>query len=160
MPPRTVVQVVPGVSVPEIVGREVDEAVAILRRAGLDARVVSSATKPTSSRGLIGRTVVEGQRPEAGIQPRAEVGVIDLFVVQYVLDEVEVPDVVSRPWRNAVAELRNAGLVAVVESENGRQSVEEFASSSSTDGYRVIDMSPAAGAMVRRGSPVVIKVYY
>lgn len=159
--PRTVVSVVPGVSIPEVEGRDVDAAVAILRRAGLDGRVVASATRPTTARALIGRTVVETQRPAAGILPRAQVGVVELVVVEYVFDEVEVPDVVTMPWRDAVAELRDAGLVPVVVNEAGdRQTPEEFERGKSNLEYSVTDMEPARGTRVRRGSSVVITVYY
>lgn len=128
------------VTVPGVVGADVQEASADLRAVGLRGEIV----RVTSGR-PVGEVL--SQDPVAGA--RADEGSTVTLEVSRGPGEVQVPSVDGLGERRATAQLTNAGLVVgrVVRQED--ESVREG---------RVIRSSPAAGTTVDRGSEVTLVV--
>jgi serine/threonine-protein kinase len=126
------------VKVPDVVGKNIDEARGQLQSAGLKVNTKDD-TQSTKDPGT-----VTGQDPKAGtkVKPGATVTLT-------VAKAIEVPDVVDMPEDQATKALRDAGFqVRVRDSPT---------SNADEDGV-VLDQAPAAGESRRRGSTVRIRV--
>jgi len=134
----------PGVRVPDVFSFPIDEARALMRRAGFDVNTVSepSSTYPP------GRVI--GQDPDAG-EKAPEGSTVTLYVSVSGQETSRVPDVLGYTRGSAEAALRNAGFQVnvVTQSDGGR---------GRKDKNRVWRQSPSAGTIAREGSTVTIWV--
>ncbi|MDQ4097222.1 MAG: Stk1 family PASTA domain-containing Ser/Thr kinase [Actinomycetota bacterium] len=128
------------VPVPNVVGRQRDEAVDVLEAAGFTAQVT---TRPDER---AAQNEVVDQAPEAN--QRAPRGSVVNLVVSSGPEQVVIPPLTNVPEAEAANQLRQAGL--------------EVARSTQTDAGvlsgRVIRTDPAAGTSVERGSTVELIV--
>lgn len=169
--PRTSIELVPGVSVPNVRGLTRDQAFRALDEQGLSGRVVSSGTEPTTDRSLFNTARIDGQRPNSGLYRRSEIGEIELWEVFYVPDERTVPDVVSTrvnrsTVQSAINEINNAGLTPIIvvdgnELNEGGFAIYAIAYAATNNGanpyeWPVDDQDPDAGTRVLAGSRVRI----
>ena len=128
------------VTVPPIVGRNVDAARQALRGRGLESSVSFQESEEPQGRVL-------SQSPAAG--DRVEVGTTVSLVVSEGIATVRMPNVIGDERRDAVTELRRLGLsVTVTEVETDVEA---------QDG-RVTDQFPPPGTEVREGDSVTIRV--
>jgi serine/threonine-protein kinase len=128
------------VTVPPVVGRNVDAARQALRARGLEASVSFQESEEPQGRVL-------SQSPTAG--DRVEVATTVSLVVSEGVAMVRMPNVIGDERREAVAELRDLGLsVTVTEVETDVEA---------QDG-RVTDQFPPPGTEVREGDGVTIRV--
>jgi serine/threonine-protein kinase len=126
------------VKVPNVVGKNIDEARGVLQSAGLKV-TTKDDTQATKDPGT-----VTGQNPKAGKQVKP-----GATVTLTVAKAIEVPDVVDLPENQATKALRDAGFqVRVRDSPT---------SNADEDGV-VLDQAPAAGESRRRGYTVRIRV--
>jgi serine/threonine-protein kinase len=133
------------VDVPDVVGRTADEAGSILRRAGLDARVVEVPSDEP-------RGTVVAQSPAAGSEiARGERVRINVSNGEggAEAEDVAVPDVVGLPEAEAVGQLEDAGFTVRIRREEVTDPLE--------DGV-VLEQDPEANATARRDSEVAITV--
>jgi serine/threonine-protein kinase len=125
------------VSVPDVVGKQLDEARSTLTGAGLKV-TTKDDTQSTEDPGT-----VTAQSPKAGTQLKPG-GTITLRVAT----AVDVPDVVGDTEDEAASALRTAGFEVRVREVDGTEA---------QDG-KVVDQNPAAGEQRKRGSTVTIQV--
>ena len=128
----------PEVEIPSVVGQTVEDAVAELTRAGLDAQVVE-----VNSEKDVG--TVTAQKPDAGVV------VVEGTQVRINVSKgpkpVTVPNVVNLPYDQASAELRAAGFdVARIDVDS------ELAAGV------VVDQDPNGGSESSKGSTVTLSV--
>jgi eukaryotic-like serine/threonine-protein kinase len=128
----------PRVTIPSVVGQTVEDAVAELTRAGLDAQVVEVNSEReegtvTAQAPGAGTVVVEGTRVRINVSkgPRP----------------VTVPSVVNLPYEQAVAELRSAGF-----------DVTRVGVASNLPEGTVTDQDPSGGTESSRGTTVTLSV--
>lgn len=128
------------VTVPNLVGRNADDAIAILQRRGLEPDIenVNSDDVP--------RDEVISQNPEAGAEVREGASVE--IRVSLGAERAAVPDVVGSSQDDAEQALRDAGFETKVEREY----------SDSVPSGEVISSSPAAGRQATLGRTVTITV--
>ena len=142
---RTVTLVVSGgpqqVSVPDVVGKQEDEARTALEDAGLRADV-SQEESTSKDPGTVLR-----QDPTSG--GKVDKGSAVKLVVAKAPPNVDVPDVVDQKQTDAQKALTDAGFKVRVRHEN--------VDTIDQDGI-VVDQSPAGGEQLRKGSRVTIKV--
>jgi eukaryotic-like serine/threonine-protein kinase len=125
------------VQVPDVVGREPDQANRMLRAAGLDPSFQDNEFSETVAEGLVTRQEPPPERSVArGSQVRYWVSSGRAFV--------QVPDIVGMPLEQAARDLNGAGL------RLGSQNA-EF---SEQDVGTVLSQNPRAGQEVRRGDAV------
>jgi serine/threonine-protein kinase len=129
------------VEVPDVVGRDVEDARDLLDARGLTADVVRKETQDAEAGTVLEQTPPAGRRIPAG-------STVEL-VVAAEPEEIEVPDVVGRRVGEAVSALSAAGLEVNVQ--------EVPVDERSRDG-RVRSQSPAAGRRIERGRRVTIVV--
>lgn len=133
------------VDVPDVVGRTADEAGSILRRAGLQARVVQVPSDEP-------RGTVVAQSPSAGSQiARGERVRINVSNGEGAAEaqNVEVPDVVGLAEADAVGQLEEAGFTVRIRREEVTDPLQ--------DGV-VLEQEPAASSTAPRNSEVAITV--
>jgi serine/threonine-protein kinase len=128
----------PRVTIPSVVGQTVEDAVAELTRAGLDARVHEVNSERDEG-------TVTAQAPEAGTV------VVEGTQVRINVSKgpkpVTVPNVIGLPYDQAASELRRAGFgVTSVDVESGQ-----------TKGT-VVDQDPSGGTSSSRGTTVTVSV--
>ncbi|MGH2818250.1 MAG: transglycosylase domain-containing protein [Actinomycetota bacterium] len=136
-----------GVKVPGVVGISIDEAKAILQRAGFS---VSTRAEPTNS---YRPGIVVGQTPDAG-KRAAEGATVTLAVsTRDGSKSATVPNVLGFTRAAAESTIRNAGykVAVIMEAESNKQSANKRRG-------RVWGQSPAGGKSARRGSTVTIWV--
>jgi len=128
----------PRVTIPSVVGQTVEDAVAELTRAGLDARVEEVNSERDEG-------TVTGQAPAAGTV------VVEGTAVRINVSKgprpVTVPNVIGLPYDQAAAELQRAGFGVTrvdVDSNQTRDSV--------------VDQDPAGGTSSSRGTTVTLSV--
>lgn len=128
------------VTVPNLVGRDGEEATRILERRGLEARFETRESDDAP------RNEVLAQDPDAGEEVRE--GSTVTLVISGGPGTVPVPAVVGRPQEEAVQLLEDAGFRTRIEREYS-DSVPEGA---------VISTSPAPGRQATRGRTVTVTV--
>jgi serine/threonine-protein kinase len=133
------------VEVPDVVGRTAAEAGSILRRAGLEARVVEVPSDEPGGT-VVAQSPAEGSEIARG--ERVRINVSDGQGAQEAQD-VEVPDVVGLPEAEAVGRLEEAGFTVRIRREEVTDPLE--------DGV-VLEQDPEANATAQRGSEVAITV--
>jgi serine/threonine-protein kinase len=128
----------PRVTIPSVVGQSVEDAVAELTRAGLDARVVEVNSDREEG-------TVTGQQPNAGLV------VVEGTQVRINVSKgpkpVTVPNVVGLPFDQASSELQRAGFGVTrvdVDSDQTKDSV--------------VDQDPSGGTSSSRGTTVTLSV--
>lgn len=117
--PRTRIVLVPGVQVPNVIDRAPQEARQAIWDRGLNVGRESSGTQETTNRALAGRTLVSGQRPNAGLYPRPNINAVDLEYTTWILAMRTIPPVAGLEQSVAVARVRAAGFntnVQVIEA--------------------------------------------
>jgi eukaryotic-like serine/threonine-protein kinase len=125
--------------VPDVIGLKYDDAIKLLRDAGLDWR-----RRDVFSDRRAGRVV--GQEPESGEE--VVEGTVVLLRVSKGVETVTVPDVLQQSEASARAELQQAGFeVQVIQAP----------SDSTTEGL-VSDQAPDPGEKAKKGSTVQITV--
>jgi serine/threonine-protein kinase len=127
------------VAVPDVVGKDVNEARSTLEGLGLTVVTKDDTTSTTADPGT-----VTAQDPKAG----AEL-VPGHKVTLEVAKPVDVPDVVDQEQTAATRQLRDAGL---------QVRVRHVDTSDPTEDGVVLDQNPAAGEQRKRGSTVTIQV--
>ena len=134
----------PGVEVPDVFSFPVDDARAVLQRAGFR---VSTVEEPSSTYPP-GRVI--GQSPEGG--ETAPEGSIVTIAVSVADNRTNVPDVLGYSSGDAQSVLRNAGfdVTVIEESEPGRRG--------RSGKNRVWKQSPSGGTPAEQGSNVTIWV--
>jgi serine/threonine-protein kinase len=126
------------VKVPDVTGRARDSAEQLLTDAGLEPAIEETESdKPEDE--------VISQNPAAGFE--VDKGSRVTVTVSKGIPTVSVPDVQGSNRRDAVAELRAAGLVATVH--------EQDVTDPAQDGV-VIDQRPGVGTQLDKGKQVVI----
>ena len=132
----------PGVEVPDVFSFPVDDARALLQRAGFR---VSTVEEPSSTYPP-GRVI--GQSPEGG--ETAPEGSIVTIAVSVADNRTNVPDVLGYSSGDAQSVLRNAGfdVTVIEESEPGRKG--------KSGKRRVWKQSPSGGTPAEQGSNVTI----
>jgi serine/threonine-protein kinase len=128
----------PEVTIPSVVGQSVEDAVAELTRAGLDAQVVEvfSSEDPgrvTGQSPNAGTVVVEGTRVRINVSKGSK--------------PVTVPNVVNLPFEQAQLELQQAGF-----------NVSRIDVSSDLKAGIVVDQDPSGGSESSKGSTVTLSV--
>ena len=126
----------PAVSVPDLLGRQVEDAKAIADAVGLELQLIGRVSDQPIS------TVLE-QDPRPGT--RVDQGDPMRVVIATAASDVVVPDLFGVPESEARRRLSDAGLVAGSRSQTPAPLVEEGA---------VASQDPAAGTRVPRGAPV------
>jgi membrane peptidoglycan carboxypeptidase len=136
-----------GVKVPGVVGMSIDQAKAILQRAGLS---VSTQSEPTSSSPP---GMVVGQRPGGGTRVAKGATVTLSVSTRSEGNSAVVPNVLGHTRGVAESTIRNAGFdVAVItEAESNKAAANRRRG-------RVWGQSPAGGKRARKGSTVTIWV--
>jgi eukaryotic-like serine/threonine-protein kinase len=133
------------VEVPDVVGRTADEAGSILRRAGLEARVVEVPSDEPAGQ-------VVAQSPAAGSEvargDRVRINVSNGEGAEEAQD-AQVPDVVGLPEAEAVGQLEEAGFTVRIRREEVADETQ--------DGV-VLEQDPEATSTVPGGSEVAITV--
>jgi serine/threonine-protein kinase len=128
----------PRVTIPSVVGQSVEDAVAELTRAGLDAQVVEVNSDRDEG-------TVTGQKPSAGLV------VIEGTQVRINVSKgpkpVTVPNVVGLPYDQAASELQRAGFGVTPVDVTSNQ----------TKGT-VVDQDPSGGSSSSRGTTVTVSV--
>ncbi|MFZ1324738.1 MAG: PASTA domain-containing protein [Candidatus Contendobacter sp.] len=128
--------------VPDVVGKNANEALIAIGQAGLQSRAVSYEYSPTVASGY-----VISQAPQSGarVSPNTLVDI----VVSLGSQQSTVPNVVGQSQQEAVNALENIGLtVGAVTTQH----------SSSVPAGHVISQNPAAGVQVDLGSKVDIVI--
>ena len=164
VPPRTTISLTPGVRIPDLRGMTPDEADEALRRVAVNGRVVSSGTRPTPDRSLVGRRVIDGQRPGPGVYDRRAVGDVEVMVTQFILDTVTVPIVTEERVSVAIAQIKAAGLTPIIQFGNNTYNELQWAIYALAESIRieggfnpfVETQDPQGGQEVPRGSQVRI----
>lgn len=133
----------PTVAVPDVVGREVGEATQRLEDAGFEVEVERVPDDPDDD---IPRDHVVAQDPQA--DEEAEEGSTVTLTVAGLEGEVEIPNVVDKPFGEAKAELEEAGFVVEQRNESSDQVAP----------FNVIRTEPRAGELAERGSTVIVFV--
>ncbi len=128
------------VVVPGVVGLTLDQATTVLREAGLS---VEAQRVPSDN---IPEGVVQSESPEAG--RAADRGASVALVVSGGPSPVNVPDMTGRSIGDAVAALRDAGLMDRL----------EYSLQPGDPVGTVLDESPAAGSPVKHGDTVTLTV--
>lgn len=129
-----------GVKVPDVVGKNAQEAGTILGQAGL--KMSQSEEKSSSvSKGQIIR-----QSPSGGTSVKKG-STVDV-VVSSGPETVSVPSLIGKDQASAVSELQNSGLKAQT----------TYQSSALADKDKVLGQDPTSGTEVNKGSTVTIKV--
>jgi serine/threonine-protein kinase len=126
-----------------VVGREVGEATRRLEAAGFEVEVERVPDDPDDD---IPRDHVVAQDPPA--DEEAEEGSTVTLTVAGLEGEVEIPNVVDKPFGEAKAELEEAGFVVEQRNESSDQVAP----------FNVIRTEPRAGELAERGSTVVVFV--
>jgi beta-lactam-binding protein with PASTA domain len=129
------------VRVPGVLGLRSSDAVRAIRDAGLEIRVrLVTSSQPAGT--VVDQSPAEDTDASKGDEVR-----IDVAKARPAAVSVEVPDVVGSTAATARRDLRSAGLTVTVVSIQSQQ----------PDGS-VVSQSPRAGAEVRKGAEVTLRV--
>ena len=129
--------------VPGVVGLAVSDAVATIRDAGFEARVqLVTSSQPAGT--VLEQSPVEGTEASTGSTIVVEVA---KEKSRPAVQRVEVPDVVGTTAADARRTIRSAGFTVTVVSVRSQEPA-----------GTVISQSPRAGAELRKGSAVTLKV--
>jgi beta-lactam-binding protein with PASTA domain/predicted Ser/Thr protein kinase len=128
----------PRVTIPSVVGQTVEDAVAELTRAGLDARVVEVNSERdegtvTAQAPGAGTVVVEGTQVRINVSKGPK--------------PVTVPNVVGLPYDQAASELQRAGFGVTRVDVDSNQTEDS-----------VVDQDPSGGTSSSRGTTVTLSV--
>jgi beta-lactam-binding protein with PASTA domain len=91
-------------TVPNVVGKSLEEAKAILRSQGFETEIQDSIYIDTTARGVVLKQIPEG---DVVVKIKRK---IYLTVNRYVPPEVEMPNLIGFSFRNAELQLKNMGL--------------------------------------------------
>ena len=125
------------VAVPDVVGKDMKDAMAILQNAGLSLTRKSEPSKEAQNT-VLRQEPAAGRRVERGER-------ITLTYAVPVVTGIEVPDLVGKDLKDAMTLLQNAGLSLNRKSEPSKEAK-----------YTVLRQEPAAGKRVEKGTQVTL----